>query len=268
MKILFIHPVFAPNETLFIKNLNSIKSFLAYIGQEGKDAQMKMVWGGYCAKPEYWEEIRRVIENIGAVDDFERNYGKAHVVNELYKKYADVDTEYILTCDSDILFDTNEPDMFTRLDNIFKGYKDKSKAGQLGAVSLNQRVAQCHWVDKMNCREMSGNDILLWSSNRSGIAGGCLFIRREAWDRVGGYKVMGVYSGDDGVLLRDIQRAGYHFAVTETLSIIHPHNDRKEKEYQNWKYEQIKKCQKNGLKKSDDLETDVKEADEFWKTQK
>lgn len=271
MRILVIAPVFCPNEVQFTKNLKSVRSFAEYLHMypQTEDIILDIAFGGYCYEERYWEELSKSFVTMSAsVVKFDKNYGKAYVVNALYRQFYN-DHDYIFTFDSDIIFDPlNEPQMFYRLVDLFSKYTDRHNQGPLGAVSLNQKEAQCHWMHAMDCRIMAGNEVLTWSSSRSGIAGGCLFIKADAWKKVGGYKVMGVYSGDDGKFLSDIQNAGFLFTIVETLHIIHPANHHKERKYQEWKYKQIKKCQNSHLALSDDLEKDIKEADSFWNTQR
>jgi hypothetical protein len=104
---------------------------------------------------------------------------------------------------------------------------------------------------------------IVFPTASGGIAGGSLFISKKAWDDIGGYKVMGVYAGDDGFLMVDMFNSGYCIQMAENIAIVHPPED--DIEYQKWK-EHINVRDSDGKNKN--IMRQVKEAEEFWKNRK
>jgi hypothetical protein len=133
------------------------------------------------------------------------------------------------------------------------------KQSQIGLISLMQREANCHNPSIYAHSEVVVGEKLVWPAHPSGIAGGALFISAEAWHRTG-YRVMGVYAGDDAYLLCDIHNLGYHLRVIDSLSIIHPPDY--DIPYAAWKHTV---CQRDQRQLSpEELETRIQEANNFW----
>jgi hypothetical protein len=242
-RTVFIQPIFVPDQKRFERNIDSIKSFLNYC--EKNNVKIDCIFGGW-GKDEYMNEIIDLLSrkdlpiNVISINKFGKNYGKAVVVNTLHKKLEEkqIDYEFILTCDSDIVFKEDTPNIIQRLEKSAEEL-EKERKMPFGIISLNQEGNCCHWLDKFeNTLELS--ESFKYPNSPSGIAGGCLFISKKAWEKVGGYRVMGVYAGDDAYLLIDLGKNGFSMQVSTSISIIHPHDD--DLEYQKWK---TKVCQRD-----------------------
>ena len=151
--ILYVQPIFVPDEKRLERNINSIRSFSQYIKTHGTDGNnLSIVLGGWARTEELWNKILLVIkecfgENYEPIR-FEKNYGKAVVVNKLVEISKTIDNvknfEYLLTADSDILYTTDVKYMFGRLITMVKNV-NTSKHKPFGMIALNQMGEGCHW---------------------------------------------------------------------------------------------------------------------------
>lgn len=272
MDTIFIQPIFAPDQKRFERNMTSLTSFFKYCDHFNND--VKFAVGGWC-KDEYWEKFVELVNGSYAKNKitllrFEKNYGKAVIVNALYAKVkeSNVDFKYMLTADSDMVFTTETTNLFERLEDVAaKSPAIRNKP--FGMCGLQQLGHGCHfssiYENEYFVENRFGNkDRIVYPNASGGIAGGCLFFSKDAWDKIGGYRVQGVYAGDDAYALVDIARHGYSYQVSDTIGIIHPHED--DEEYAKWK---VKVCQRdtNGIVKQN-IDTFVTEAEDFWKNRK
>jgi hypothetical protein len=272
--ILYAQPVFAPDKMRLDRNINSIKSFGQYLKTNGNDGmQLTIAIGGWAKDDALWNEIVEACKDAfgGKVSPirFDRNYGKATVVNKLValSKEQGAKFDAILTADSDILFPLDTPNMLARL--AIAALKMEARKGMpFGMTSLNQLGAGCHWkvcyenIVEYDIKVGKGTykEKIVWPNVPSGIAGGCLFISRRLWDTVGGYRVLGVYSGDDAFILVDCARNGFSYQMSDSIAIVHPPED--DAEYAKWK---VRVCQRDSLTgPKANLDPIIKEADDFW----
>src|ERR1035437_6462196 len=145
MTFAYVQPVFCPSEEMYERNSKSIISFYDYYDKMGYDFQC--VFGGYCSTDELWNRSESLIltrsKNLAKVIRFDKNYGKAYIVNKLTTELINVD--YFLTADSDILFKINEPNIMNRLIEAF----DYAKSLRLNPslVALFQDENNCHLLE-------------------------------------------------------------------------------------------------------------------------
>jgi hypothetical protein len=272
--ILYAQPVFAPDKMRLDRNVNSIKSFGQYLKVNGNDGMaITIAIGGWAKDDALWEEIVNACKEAfgGKVIPirFDRNYGKATVVNKLVSisKEQGAKFDAILTADSDILYPVDTANMLARL--AIAALKMEARKGKpFGMISLNQLGAGCHWkvcyenVVEYELKLNKGvfKEKIVWPNMPSGIAGGCLFVSRNLWDATGGYRVLGVYSGDDAFLLVDCFQKGFSYQMSDSIAIVHPPED--DAEYAKWK---VTVCQRDSLTGyKSNLDPIIKEADEFW----
>ncbi len=263
----YIQPVFVPNQEMFEKNITSIQSFIKCC--ETNNIKVDCIFGGW-GKEEYIEKIVKELSsnfkqiNILNFIKFDKNYGKAVIVNHLYKCITNTSKKeytYILTADSDIIFKADEHNFIERLENCVSGI-EQSRKMPFGMMSLNQ-LEDCRHLKQVFDNQISiNNEVYMYPNIIGGIAGGCLFISKRAWDKVGGYRVMGVYSGDDGYLLYDLSVNGFSCGVMKSINIVHPIDN--DDEYNKWKDEKLNKCRnENGMRYSD-VSSFITDADVFW----
>lgn len=273
--ILIIQPIFAPDQVQTQRNIDSIHSLGTYLKTHGTNGiNVMLTMGGWAKDDSLWESVafagRQEFGDKFSPTRFDRNYGKACVINTLYKNVLNQNPniQSIISMDSDIIFPLDCKNIFTRL-SVAAEKLTESKKMKWGMIALNQRGAGCHW---QNCYENQAEYVvsikgetykekMVWPTATSGIAGGCLFINREMFDAVGGYRQMGVYAGDDAYLLCDCARTGYSYQMSDTIYIIHPpENDKK---YAEWK---VKTCQQDTLSGiKSDITNQVNDAENFWK---
>ncbi len=266
---IFIQPIFVPDKKRFERNLESLQSFSKYILKN--NLKIPCVFGGW-GKDEYLDKIINFCNSTNFPDmvgvfKYGKNYGKATVVNNLHKviKSKNIKYEFILSADSDIIFELEENDLIARLEEYAN--KSQSLRGKpFGMVALNQKAQGCHldmiYANEIKYKSKSGNEEkVVYPNGKGGIAGGCVFVSKKAWEDVNGYRVMGVYAGDDAYLLIDLCDKGYTIQMIDSISIIHPHDH--DQEYAKWK---VKVCQRDsGGPNKLNIESQINEADEFWR---
>ena len=98
------------------------------------------------------------------------------------------------------------------------------------------------------------DEMICCPNGDSGVAGGCLFISSDFWKFVNGYKILGVYAGDDSGLMVDSFRNGYHFFMSNSIRCIHPIETNNK--YAEWK---VRACHT-----MNSLETAIENASAFW----
>jgi len=270
--ILYIQPIFVPDEERFTQNKNSLVSFGEYIKKYPYD--IKCMFGGWVYNNKWWEKIYKVIkDNIPSnmllePIRFDKNYGKAYVVNNLYEKAKTLDFDFFLSVDSDIIFSTTTNNLFERLYDI--GIESPSIIKKPFGFAALQQTGNCrHQLTNVNQyyikNRFNEQEALLQPSQPSGLGGGCLFINRKFWDKIGGYKVMGVYAGDDAYLTHDASLVGCSYQLASNILIMHPPES--DQEYVEWKYKMLHNGSYDGKNRNMlELSNDVKIYDEFWET--
>lgn len=265
MKILYIQPIFLPNDEIFDKNIQSIKSFSNVLNNTKVHIDIEL--GGWSMTDEYWNSFMEKVNTFGFsninITRFDKNYGKAYVVNKLTTNINDYD--YLLTADSDIIFKDSKK-FIERILRIVD--KSESITGKpFGVMGINQEVSNCHMMEYLskNKHDFIGyndnNESIRWHDTPSGIAGGCIFTSSDNWIKTGGYREMGVYAGDDALFLSDTGRIGNSFFLCETISVIHPPENNQK--YQEWK---VKVCQRDSHGGSTGIDDNkINEAENIWK---
>lgn len=270
--ILFVQPVFIPDEPRFRQNIRSIESLGDYIATYPSTDNIKIsfAFGGWSYSDEMWNEISENIWSLFGVEAvrFERNFGKAYTVNSIITAKSELDYDAILTADSDIVFSIEDAQMFERLYSISDFVTDAKKM-DWGIISLNQYEQCCHLpMCYQNKLEFESPVIeyktekIVWNNYAGGMGGGCFFINRKMWEAVGGYRVMGVYAGDDACLLMDCKEAGFSWQLADSLGVIHPFGEQDD-EYSGWKYAVCLRDSKLGLTKTD-ISEQIRESEQFW----
>jgi hypothetical protein len=272
MSILICQPIFGPISRVTERNINSLISLGKYI-KEHNVTNVDICFGGWCVDKQQWDPIISTIrECFGKKDilSFKDNVGKAVVINTLTNKFIKPHHQYIMSADSDILFPLDNKDFFGRLVTMARK-TEEIKGRKFGLLGLQQHGQGCHYKTcyeniheyKTNINGNEYKEKLVWPNQPSGIAGGCLFISKEAWKTVGGYRVMGVYAGDDAYFLMDLGSRGYTWQMADSIPIVHPPEN--DEEYAKWK---VKVCQRDSGVVKQNISEQIKEASEFWKTRK
>ena len=232
----FVQTVFCPTRKMLDFQLKSLRSLHSYL--ESHPFEMDIIFAGYIDN-EYYDELITEIKSLFykrcQFQRYEKNYGKAHVVNTTLRSYLGdhPETKYIFTLDSDICFHEHESNIFSRLINLSVKVSDVQKR-PFGLIACNFTGDNAHWIQKFENKAAVCDEVITWPTSPVGIAGGCIFINTDAWQKIGGYRVMGVYAPDDAALMQDMHRNGYGISVAETITVHHPgtHDD---PYYQTWK---------------------------------
>lgn len=263
-RIFCAFPIFAPSKDMFEKNMVSVVSFVEYLKVNpfyldgSKGYILDIYYGGWSAKDEYFEELKKFIkENIpnAKVFPFDKNYGKAKVVNMLFEEYSieNPNTQFVFSIDSDMKFQIDQLFFFDRLVLAANSIQEALKK-PFGLIALNQSESNYHWMEPrtgytgmnqnisytLNGNGMNLAEQLVWPSDGCGIAGGGLFLNAILFKTIGGYRQLNSpYNGDDGYLLRDMIQIGASAAIIKTLFLTHP-NQTDTKEYLQHKEECMK----------------------------
>lgn len=278
-ELVYTQPIFGAGETQTRLNIESLLSLSEYIeDQKKKGLEMPpfdVVLGGWCSEEKYWEQIISAASTFPeacnlTIKKFPRNYGKSFVINNILSKYlsSHQETKFIVTCDSDMVFLKDQDRIFQRA-IIAAQLAPQFRKAKTGFIAFNQAEDNCHWVNTFDCKlpynikELNLSEQLAWPTNMCGIAGGALFIMREAWDAVGGYhQYPNFYGSDDGLLLREVQQKGFTASVLLTASIKHPkQNDQA--------YIALKKeAMQNPFEdfSPERYEERIKKSEDFWKS--
>ncbi|MBP2294264.1 hypothetical protein [Azospirillum rugosum] len=266
MSVAYIQPIFVPDERLFQKNIRSIRSLKEY-GNVYKIPD-RLIFGGWGVDQyvfEIEEEIKKLFPESVCVK-YEKNFGKAHIVNDLYNKYIkdDESIEYLLLSDSDIVYDLNIPNFVERL--IVSGETLSEWQGKpFGLIAPNQAEGSCHALEKIlanryNFDTASHQESVTYPNEPSGIAGSCWLTARRAWDAVGGYRTMGVYAGEDAYYLMDLDAQGFSYSMCDSIHVIHPPDT--DPDYNKWKYDTCVRDTTGHVVA--DLDDKIKDANDFW----
>ena len=248
MKLCVAQPIFAPNKEMFDKNIRSIRS-LKNLQADNVD----FYFSGY-ALDEYWNELDTEIDKLCPVlyNKYSINYGKAYNINSITSNLTGYDL--LLTMDSDIVF-LDDYDYLGRINDL--------NIENLGVISFMQLEGNCHLVDRLDQKIVINNHTFIYNRDGGGIAGGCVLVNFDFWKEIGGYRVMGVYAGDDAFLFIDAMQRGKRFALDLDIEVIHPFEN--DHEYQKWK---VSVCQRdsNGIER--DISNQIEEATNFWRERK
>ena len=260
-KICVVQPIFCPDEVLLKKNINSIKSQINI-----KDTRCDFYYAGWCKNESYCNKLDTVINEHNPIKYIkqDKNYGKAYNVNELLKDIPQDKYDMLITFDSDIIFKDNN--FISTIDRI------QQNIVNIGLLAPNMEEAPCHSCDNFSKMKIN-NDIITFNDRdgsvgrerNCGISGGCLCIDFKIWKQINGYKVMGVYAGEDAQLLNDIASKQRCACIIEDLYIIHPKDENSA--YNKWKGETCQRLWKEGRCNVTHakLLSENEKANSFWK---
>lgn len=236
--VVYLQPVFAPTEGLKKKNVDSIKSLVAYFEKYG--ATFDVAIEGWAQEDKYWDDIVEAASALKPIHVVRRahNDGKAAVVNSMHSSVVSGSGyEYILTADSDMIFVDTVDNMIERLIKIANYMAEYTKK-KTGLIGLNQLVNTRHYTSTYKnvthiMRFNESKETVVWPDSPFGIAGGALFIPVSAWEDIGGYRKMGVYAGDDAYIIQDMHSKGYGYYLAKDVAMLHPYDN--DEDYKKWK---------------------------------
>lgn len=267
-RILLLQPIFCPSEAQFQRNANSLISLGEYLNVN-KITNVECQFGGWCKTPELWNKILTILKKYfpnHEITSFKNNVGKAVTINFLYKKHVKPQHEFIMSVDSDMIFPLSTENYFERMIKASE-FATAYKKAPFGLLAPQQLEHGCHlpccWENTYQFdSEVNGKlfkEKLCWPNSGGGLAGGIFMFGRKAWDIIGGYRVMGLYSGEDAYSLLAIANKGFTYQLLESVGIIHPKDNDEA-----WAKQKVKVCQRDSGSDKTDLSPFIKEMDEFW----
>ena len=180
------------------------------------------------------DDMRKWVDSMGKLNrvtlfDPKENYGKAKVINAMYKVSRAAD--YVISIDSDMI--AHEHNKYNWIDELVKVMEADSKKA-FGVLSTWQDESNCHVLNSQHLRTKIINHEI-WHGSFGGVAGGCIILRNDVFRKIDGYTVLDVYNGDDALLMRKINGLGLHVGIVSSIKLRHPNNLPEEGSYQAWK---------------------------------
>lgn len=221
--------IYIPTYYRFLKTKKSIESILK-LAEESKH-DIRIFIGDNNSKD---EEMQTWLSGLKiTVLKNEVNLGKAGIVNKLHSIYKTDDIDFVFSIDSDMKKPLDvEYNTFDKMIEIL------NVCDNVGLVSSNQLESCHHWFNRTVFVKNNNNYKLGYSQNGIGIAGGCIAMKAEDWNKIGGYKSgHDIYTGDDSILTYNVDRILCKDPVVAVdYYMVHPDvEDEKEKAYQEWK---------------------------------
>lgn len=179
------------------------------------------------------EEMKEFLDSIPVLVTYGKvNIGKANAVNHLHS--ISRKSDFIFSIDSDMYFDEEEEKKYNIIDKMVLCL---IKCKNLGLVSSFQKIQSEHWLNKSVFPKKEGDFNLGLSVNRAGIAGGCVCIKSDDWNKIGGYKKNhDIYTGDDGILMKKVYEIlAKRCAISMDYKMSHPSGREDDAGYNEWK---------------------------------
>lgn len=181
------------------------------------------------------------------------NLGKARMINLLHSREIKK-PDYIFSIDSDMVMDPapipgekRDGVTFNQMDGMIKLLE---RGHNLGLVSSFQTGQSEHWFGRTVFEKRERGYRLGESKTGVGVAGGCVCIRGDDWERIGGYEESyDIYTADDAILMDKVDKILKKRAVVGIdFPFYHPPSGEDDPGYTKWKRDRF---QKDGLKYSD-----------------
>jgi GT2 family glycosyltransferase len=177
------------------------------------------------------------------------NIGKARIVNLVHGKspYAN----YFVSMDSDMIIEDGCDDFFDEMiHGLGKKISVNGQEKEIGVVSSQQLKHPCHLWSMIKINQMiEGKEFR--TSGGGGIAGGCMALKTDTWDKIGGYKEFkSIFGGNDGYVMRKVIQIGKIPVIAMEAKAVHvgAHNTPELKRYHNWKVQQSGNINKGEFK--------------------
>lgn len=237
-------------ESLLASAHHSQNEYTFYIGDNNtQDDKMQ----------EWLRSLKAPIDKLGKdtcrveVYHSEKNIGKSGIVNEMYRKYVNEEKpDYIFSIDSDMVLPESLviPPGEETLPSLDGMIDVLDRCRNVGIVS-SQQTGECHhWFGRSVEVKTELGYHIGESKTGIGISGGCVVMRCDDWEIIGGYaENYDVYTADDAILMDKVEKVlGKRAVVAMDYPLFHPPvspEDVDEKGYKEWK---MKRFQNDGLK--------------------
>lgn len=235
-KVLFVQNCFVPDENQCRRLERSLESLLDYSDGFISKNEYHFVLGGHIAD-EFKDRIRKLITEFTERQESSRffkeirlieskiNAGKGRITNfsvdHFCKNISEVD--YLFMFDNDIIFKNEEKDLVQILIEQMTEI-DAIGSMKYPVMSCNFEEHQVHNEGVLDFGYPSKHGLIKCSTGRFGcIGGGCWLVKKNHWDKVGGYCADAVYGKDDGKFYLDtITMKDRMVALSYDQYVIHP----------------------------------------------
>ncbi len=235
-KVLFMQNCFCPDENQFKRLKRSLLSLENYTRHCKPQHEYRFVLSGYVHENyvqnlviffDEWMDINLFFTQGIFLDLNTENIGKGKVCNKCIPKYThNQDYSHVFMFDNDIVFKECPHDI---VDILIKQQDEMDTIGNLKypVISCNFEEHQVHNIEAMDqghhCKD--GRLVKCSTGHFGVLGGGCWLVRKEHWDKLGGYCSDTIYGKDDGKFYLDTIRDGMMVALSMDICVIHPSDE-------------------------------------------
>ena len=225
--------IFTPTYHRFEMTKRSLESIIPFVNSSIYDTTLYICDNNSPDEMKEW--LKTLVGDRVKLYLHEKNIGKAAIINEVYRHNNDC--THVISIDSDMIAD--EENNF--IDGMIWCIEHFPKFGLLS--TFQKENDQQLW--DMLSKEVTNGSQTVAFDKFNGVAGGCVILKKEMWDSIGGYNTYGgVYGFDDGLLMQSVMLKGFLTGVIKTLKLTHPYDD--DKKYVDWKSKNIQKRRDKG----------------------
>jgi GT2 family glycosyltransferase len=166
----------------------------------------------------------------------DKNVGKAAIINSVYDVSSNC--THFISIDSDMIADEtqNFVDQMVWCIEHFPHF---------GLLSTFQKQNNQQLWDGLTTKQTIEQHTVSFGRYNS-VAGGCIILKKEMWDAIGGYSTFGgVYGFDDGLMMQSVHNKQKLVGVIDTVRLTHPFDDNEK--YKEWKSKNIAKRRQTGF---------------------
>jgi len=219
--------IFTPTYHRFEKTKTSLLSIKESI--EHSSNEVKLFIGDNNSPREMVEWLRKTFRG----DEFylyesNKNLGKSRMVNKLWAD-CDKKCDVVVSIDSDMIADPSTNWIDTCSELIIK-------IKEFGLLATNQSGSCQHLWDRLEYTYKYDENTIKYNQY-NGVAGGCVFLRRDDWEFIKGYVEgsLPVFGGSDAYLMFSISTLlRKECGVIENVTLFHPDSNNEE-DYMDWK---------------------------------
>lgn len=227
--------IFTPTYHRFDMTKRSLESIIPFVNSSVYDTTLYICDNN--SPPEMQEWLKTLIDKRVKVFLSEKNIGKAAIVNKVYAQNSEC--THIISIDSDMIAD-EEYNFIDGMVWCIEHFND------FGLLSTFQKGKDCQlWRGLTEKVSLEKHEICYGRYNC--VAGGCIILKKEIWESIGGYCTEGkVYGFDDAIMMQDIHtKLKKKVGVINTVKLTHPYDD--DKQYQSWKLKNVSSRKSEGF---------------------
>jgi len=230
--------IFTPIYHRFEFTRNSIDSIIKHLDSSVYKCNLIIGVNGY-ENDEMKTWLRKKIKHNVKLYENPENIGKAKIINEMYKMNSNC--THVISIDSDLVVDEEK----NFIDGMLWCIEHFT---EFGLLSTFQKENDQHLWNMLK-EEQTLNEQIVGHGSFNSVAGGCVILKKETWDKIKGYSEYGgVYGFDDGLMMQSVKNLSLKTGVIKTVRLTHPFE--LDSGYKNWKSTNIAKRLQKGYYES------------------